>query len=126
MTPTQSDEELKPCPFCGEPVELVESQKEWVRCTQKDPEKCYLRLGYYPLRTFPPREHREMQIKAWNTRHAEQELEVVKRVIKDEFLKEVYADMKGCEPNRHRMYQHEVVSWLNAAIEKSKQAQGGE
>lgn len=125
MTPTQSNEELKPCPFCGGEVLYINpNEGGGQRVSMTYPRHPYCetcRQGF----DFGTRSESKI-IQKWNTRHSELELEVVKRVIKDEFLKEVYADMKGCEPNRHRMYQHEVVSWLNAAIEKSKQAQGGE
>jgi hypothetical protein len=58
-------EELKPCPFCGGVVVLVESLKPWVKCLDKD---CH---QWHHLRGGNPREFRAELVRKWNTRHVE-------------------------------------------------------
>lgn len=72
MTPTQSDEELKPCPFCGSPAERIDNGyfKFFIRCSSKT---CNVLVNASSDMSS------EECVKDWNTRHAEQELEAVKR-----------------------------------------------
>lgn len=55
--------ELKPCPFCGSPAELVKSGSGWyVECTSRNPAvcRCYPWTGYFDIPLYA--------IEAWNRR----------------------------------------------------------
>lgn len=56
---------LKPCPFCGGQVTLIESMKEWIKCHNSD---CYLNSYWWG---GPPKEVSSRTIRAWNTRFLE-------------------------------------------------------
>jgi hypothetical protein len=60
MTATNVSDELKPCPFCGEPLTVGGGCNPYGRC---DTENCWMSARRIALPIDDPR-----QVEAWNTR----------------------------------------------------------
>lgn len=59
---SEKDIELKPCPFCGSAVNIVDSARPWILCPNK---LCYQSHHIWGL---PYTEYKRQLIEKWNTR----------------------------------------------------------
>jgi Lar family restriction alleviation protein len=126
-TPTQSDEELKPCPFCGGKAIFVRTGARRHSCIVSC-ESCGCR--HESSDTY------DLSGTSWNTRYAEQELEAVKREYWEmgvtecvEELNKTESDATWILPNESRESTLALVKWLRdnlIRLKQSNQAQGGE